>query len=149
MVKVAHEGGFFIAVALVSKHVRVQIVNHPVLRDRHVGCERFAVDDNDAILAKPSVAAAVINERRDEELRVAMALQIMIEFARVVQLCESMSPCEFTGRTMLGQFKAATCSIDSSLDNLCALLEIQSRFEARRALTASRLKLAMLAGAFT
>jgi hypothetical protein len=55
---------------------RIEIIDHPLIGDRHVAGVRHAVDEGDAVLAIKPVGAAVIDEGRDEEGRLGPAAEI-------------------------------------------------------------------------
>ena len=67
-VKIIYEFFFAVTIFLTMNHVRIQIVNHPMLRDSHVRCERHSVNDRDSILAIQIIIASIVYERRNEKL---------------------------------------------------------------------------------
>src|SRR5665648_8081 len=51
-VEIRHEAGFLGALGRIVPHIGVEVMDHPMLRDRHMAYERMAIDDGDAAFAE-------------------------------------------------------------------------------------------------
>ena len=51
-VEIRHEAGFLGTLGRIVPHIGVKVMDHPVLRDRHMAHERAALDDGDAGFAE-------------------------------------------------------------------------------------------------
>src|ERR1700722_8229958 len=51
----------------IRDHLRVGVVNHPVVGDPHMAKKRLPVHHHDSILAKQMVRGAVVDKSRDKE----------------------------------------------------------------------------------
>ena len=67
-VEIQHEFSFCIPISFIEQHVRIQVMNHPVLRDRHVGCKGFSIDDHNPILTIHPILASIVDKRGDKIL---------------------------------------------------------------------------------
>ena len=82
VVECGHGAGFLGAFFGEFGHAGVEVVHHPVPRDRHVAEERLTVDEGDAEFPVEPVGAAVVLERRDEEVPLEGEVQIIRQFRR-------------------------------------------------------------------
>jgi len=72
-IKILHEARFFIALFLAGAHVRIQVMDHPMLGYRHVGGVGLAVDQHHPVFAIQAVSIAIVDEARQEKRRLRRA----------------------------------------------------------------------------
>jgi hypothetical protein len=63
LVEALHEGLLLRALGGILVHAGVEVVHHPVRRNRHVAGKRLAVDQRDPEFTEQAVRAAVVDER--------------------------------------------------------------------------------------
>jgi hypothetical protein len=67
VVEVVHDTGFLVAAFLALGHVGIEVVHHPVRRDRHVAQGRADLDEDDAVLAEETIGTAIVDEAGEIE----------------------------------------------------------------------------------
>ena len=91
LIEVGYEARLFRALFGALAHPGIEIMSDPVLGDRHVAGERPAADQGDAVLSKPSVRSAIVDERLDAELALRPLLQIGDDRRRIVEPAEAIA----------------------------------------------------------
>src|SRR5581483_12275762 len=84
----AHERLFFETLGRIAGHSGVEVPDVPSCGDRHVTRIGPAVDEDEAILAKLSVGAGIVDKARNEEFLLGSRCQITLECGAIVELGE-------------------------------------------------------------
>ena len=85
-----HEVGFLAALDVALPHARVQEVDHPVVRDRQMACERHSVDYRDPIFSIEVVRAAIVHKAGQIILRYRISGHIVLDFGDRLQFLQTL-----------------------------------------------------------
>src|SRR5262249_21526666 len=87
-VECAHEPLFLETLGRASRHPCIEIPDVPAIGDRHVTCVRSPLDENDAVFAKQSVCARVVDKAGYEKLLLRPFCEIAIDRVVIVEFGE-------------------------------------------------------------